>query len=117
MRTTSLLVMLVVLVAAGCSGKPHAFLSVPDVREQKIESGALTGVPRMTKVEPATYDDYERMKKAGNVIAEEQYGGYLYFATSMGLCVPMTNPGPGQADRGAIILVMRFKVPLPAPAR
>ena len=35
----------------------------------------------------------------------------------MVLDVPMADPGPGQADRGAIILVMRFKAPLPAPVR
>ena len=105
--------LMLTVLAAGCSTATHAFLGVPDNQERKIRAGALAGITNMTRVEPADFQTYRRLKTEGKITAEERSGPYVYYAVTNILHVPFQPTREGEASGAYIPVVMRYRAPIP----
>ena len=92
---------------------PEYFLGLPDDRSRKVgddnPKSPIADVETMTKVQPATYADYQKAKKDGQVRDELRRDGQVYFAVRQARHVPL--PGGVSAS---VEFVERFKAPIPA---
>ncbi|MBL8869590.1 MAG: hypothetical protein JNK90_07330 [Planctomycetaceae bacterium] len=88
-------------VTVGCSPSasshsPHVFLGVAeDETSGEGPVGLLNGeaiqVHTVSKVKEAAYEEYLRAKKDAKIVAEENYNGFIYWATKESRDVPFEN--------------------------
>ena len=85
----------------GCSGdsetdSPHVFLGVPEDETSGegpvgLINGEMIQINDVSRVREVAREEYLSAKQAGNVIAEDEHQGYVYWAVKAERDVPFEN--------------------------
>jgi hypothetical protein len=69
------------------------FLGLADNQLEKVPSGALKGLVKVSKVIPADHAHYLKAKRTRDIAAQQRRGAFIYYAVDDGLDVPFPD-GP-----------------------
>ena len=95
------------------STQPWKFLGLADDQERKIEEenpqidGRLRGITKVNRVEQVDYAEYLEARRKKQIDKEEPHGGFVYYSTTVGLCV----------DPAYVFVTKRYKARLPDEGR
>ncbi|MHC4985270.1 MAG: hypothetical protein ACYTFO_03850 [Planctomycetota bacterium] len=106
-------------VLTGCGPQTYDFLGVPEDESRAIDQdhpeidSRLRGATTVTKVMMTDYATYQKFKEAGQIIHEERYGRFIYFAVSALQHVPLLSARPGAVEEAHLQVTERYKTEMP----